>query len=188
MGRSAPLPPRAPSTPRRQLADLNRRRMYGLVGPAFDSLVLEALGRCMLCERVDQNDFASGLVIDHDHATGRVRGLICGICNRALHFVEEHGYGDDWHWRARAYMRMDEDKDALWLLFDAINDKLSQLAGWIAHGDEVRANIRVHQLRKLIAKVRDKSGIPAEDFYAYLFSEGTGPVAKIVPRPRAQWR
>lgn len=42
-------------------------------------------GRCALCERRTE------LVIDHDHATGKVRGLICAQCNTLLGWLERPG-------------------------------------------------------------------------------------------------
>ena len=49
------------------------RRRYGLTPQEVD-----ALGdTCRICE-------APGRDIDHCHATGKVRGLLCNDCNRAL--------------------------------------------------------------------------------------------------------
>lgn len=40
---------------------------------------LLALGRCEVCGRSDVK-----FCIDHDHETGKVRGLLCDGCNKAL--------------------------------------------------------------------------------------------------------
>lgn len=37
-------------------------------------------GRCALCGTTPTH----GLVVDHDHTTGRVRGLLCQWCNRSF--------------------------------------------------------------------------------------------------------
>lgn len=56
-------------------------RAYGLSESEFYRLADEQVGLCAICRT------APALCVDHDHATGRVRGLLCQMCNRALgHF------------------------------------------------------------------------------------------------------
>lgn len=64
----------------------NVRRKYGLAKDAYDALVAACAGRCMVCRRTPQeaNNRAMSLDVDHDHASGRVRGLLCGPCNCAM--------------------------------------------------------------------------------------------------------
>lgn len=58
---------------------------YGLTEVDWDRLVLAAEGRCDICQKQ-----CASLQIDHCHATGKVRGLLCGPCNKALGLL-----GDD---------------------------------------------------------------------------------------------
>lgn len=55
-----------------------RARRYGLSVEELENLIAEFKGVCPLCGRVED------LVIDHCHVTNRVRGLLCGACNKAL--------------------------------------------------------------------------------------------------------
>ena len=43
-------------------------------------------GKCLLCDTTAPND--KRLVIDHDHRTGKVRGLLCSQCNLRLGVLE----------------------------------------------------------------------------------------------------
>ena len=40
-------------------------------------------GRCKICG-VHQSEIKRSLCVDHDHETGKVRGLLCGKCNTAI--------------------------------------------------------------------------------------------------------
>lgn len=58
--------------------DLHLKRRYGLTSADVDRLVEAQGGTCALCrERPAQH-------VDHDHLTGRVRGVLCSCCNQGL--------------------------------------------------------------------------------------------------------
>jgi hypothetical protein len=63
-----------------------RRRLYGLSPEQFERLLVVQGDRCALpgCDGQPTD-------VDHDHITGRVRGLLCRRCNVAVGFVEKHG-------------------------------------------------------------------------------------------------
>jgi hypothetical protein len=69
----------------RALDRRRRLRRYGLTQADVDSMMSAQGGRCLLCRRKVE------LVIDHDHSTGRVRGLICGQCNVLIGWLERPG-------------------------------------------------------------------------------------------------
>lgn len=62
---------------------------FGLTEEGYQWVLAQQGGKCKICR---QSEPVSGrrLAVDHDHATGRVRGLLCGNCNRALGMM-----GDD---------------------------------------------------------------------------------------------
>lgn len=61
-------------------------RKYGITLDDYETMVAAQDGRCAIC-RVEGEEPPSKrqLVVDHCHDTGRVRGLLCQPCNRALH-------------------------------------------------------------------------------------------------------
>ena len=56
---------------------------YGIEQERFFRLLMEQGGRCAICDR-DQT-----LVVDHDHVTEEVRGLLCAKCNTAIGLLSE---------------------------------------------------------------------------------------------------
>lgn len=62
-------------------------KRLGLTPDAYNAL-LEAQGYvCKICRRPDMT--GNALSVDHDHKTGRVRGLLCNKCNPMLGFAED---------------------------------------------------------------------------------------------------
>ena len=64
-------------------------RRYGLNTAGYEAIWESQSGKCAnkgCTFSADKSlpNFTKGLVVDHDHKTGRVRGLICHPCNSAL--------------------------------------------------------------------------------------------------------
>lgn len=55
---------------------------YGLSPEDYDRLYAVQGGRCYICRRATGR--TRRLSVDHDHITGRVRGLLCRPCNTLL--------------------------------------------------------------------------------------------------------
>lgn len=66
---------------------------FGMAPGEYDEMLTLQGGVCAACgrpERVTARGNVRRLVVDHDHATGEVRALLCDRCNRTLgHAGEE---------------------------------------------------------------------------------------------------
>ena len=62
------------------------RSKYGRTEAEYNALADAQGGVCAICGR---NDRARALHVDHDHTTGRVRGLLCNTCNRCLGLLKD---------------------------------------------------------------------------------------------------
>jgi hypothetical protein len=75
-----------PGRGRRKMTLRDRIKKYGITHAEYDRMVAAQAGRCAICQRADTGT-GRGWYIDHDHATGAVRGLLCHGCNSGLgHF------------------------------------------------------------------------------------------------------
>ena len=72
---------RGKTEPRTIAALRVRLKKYGLSARDYERLLNRHQGRCGICEMEMPE---ASLVIDHDHKTGTVRGLLCGGCNAGL--------------------------------------------------------------------------------------------------------
>ena len=62
---------------------------YGITTVERDSMYDAQAGCCAICNKYCEKTGRDGLHIDHSHSTNKVRGLLCGMCNRALGNVGE---------------------------------------------------------------------------------------------------
>ena len=69
------------------------KRKYNLSLEEYSEKLIRQGGFCAICEcseTAKQDGKLKRLAVDHNHETGRVRGLLCARCNRALGFVQEN--------------------------------------------------------------------------------------------------
>lgn len=65
----------------------NIKARYGITTAELTAMRNRQGGVCAICREPPQRE-----VIDHDHSTGRVRGLLCHPCNIALAHVEDDAF------------------------------------------------------------------------------------------------
>lgn len=68
--------------------DHQQRWTYGLRAGEYDELLAQQGGGCAICGRAKSVN-GRRLSVDHCHATGRVRGLLCSGCNSGLGFFQD---------------------------------------------------------------------------------------------------
>ena len=56
----------------------HHKRRYGITAAEADEMLAAQGGVCAVCRRADPEH------VDHDHVTGKVRGMLCFNCNQAL--------------------------------------------------------------------------------------------------------
>jgi hypothetical protein len=68
---------------------LARRWRYGITQRQFARLVKIRNGKCDICGKVPSGKRKT-LQIDHDHSTGKIRGLLCNSCNLGLGYLGDN--------------------------------------------------------------------------------------------------
>jgi hypothetical protein len=75
------------------MADQVRKRLrhrYGITPDDYDAMLAAQDGHCYFCS-AEVSPYGRRLSVDHDHVTGRVRGILCLRCNNNIAFVEKYG-------------------------------------------------------------------------------------------------
>jgi len=68
------------------------RYKYGITDEQYREMLREQDGRCAVCRQRPPSGGAHQnrvLQVDHHHATGEVRGLLCNKCNMAAGFLDD---------------------------------------------------------------------------------------------------
>jgi hypothetical protein len=63
------------------------KRKYGMTIEQYDAMLEAQGGGCFICGRPPRDDIS--LHVDHDHSTGKIRGILCFCCNNALADFQE---------------------------------------------------------------------------------------------------
>lgn len=67
----------------------SRRSRYGITRDDFDAMLARQGNVCAICKRhPEERNGKSKWNVDHDHETGKVRGLLCSACNIGLGVLE----------------------------------------------------------------------------------------------------
>lgn len=69
----------------------NNLKRYGITPDDYYKLLNQQKGLCFICSTntVNRTQVSYNLFVDHDHKTGKVRGLLCHHCNAGLgHFKD----------------------------------------------------------------------------------------------------
>uniref|UniRef100_A0A6H1ZAQ2 Putative recombination endonuclease VII n=1 Tax=viral metagenome TaxID=1070528 RepID=A0A6H1ZAQ2_9ZZZZ len=61
-------------------------REYGITMEDYDKMFMTQHGKCAICGSLPNS---KRLSIDHDHNTGKVRGLLCVKCNSMLSYAQD---------------------------------------------------------------------------------------------------
>jgi len=64
--------------------------LYGITLDDYEEILDSQGGTCAICGGTE----LKRLSVDHDHKTGRVRGLLCNRCNVKLSYIEEGSLED----------------------------------------------------------------------------------------------
>lgn len=69
-------------------------RQYGITQADFDKLLVKQNGRCAICQTDNPGKHGRKTDtecwhVDHDHQTGRVRGLLCFACNVGIGHLKD---------------------------------------------------------------------------------------------------
>ena len=62
---------------------------YGITQEEYEEIFNKQEGRCSICDKTSNRYLTNNLDIDHDHNTGKVRGLLCNNCNRGIGHLQE---------------------------------------------------------------------------------------------------
>lgn len=112
-----------------------RERLYGVSREEYAELVSDQNGVCALCGRASEE---RALAVDHDHASGVVRGLLCAPCNtglgvfrddprllrRAIGYLEAYRRGHDAPLVEQRVLRAG-DRDYLTAAFEMVLDEFT---------------------------------------------------------------
>jgi hypothetical protein len=69
--------------------DRDLQSTYGIDLETYNRMLAQQNHKCKICH-AHQDGLKRAMCVDHDHVTGKVRGLLCGTCNRSLGLLKDN--------------------------------------------------------------------------------------------------
>lgn len=69
--------------------DKDLQSRYGITLTVYNQMLKDQGGQCLVCGATKGSQDRTRLFVDHDHSTGKVRGLLCHQCNVFLGFARD---------------------------------------------------------------------------------------------------
>lgn len=72
---------------------INLKNFYHITKELYDEMLEAQGGVCAICGQPETSTYRGKIrtmSVDHDHATGAIRALLCGDCNRFVGFIERN--------------------------------------------------------------------------------------------------
>jgi len=66
------------------------RRNYGIDPKDFDNLLLIQNNKCLICGQPLDLQNPKNVCVDHNHLTGKIRGILCNKCNLAIGLLRDN--------------------------------------------------------------------------------------------------
>jgi hypothetical protein len=67
----------------------NLKWNYGISREEYDTLLESQGGCCAICGK-EGNPDGQMMSVDHDHKTGKIRGILCRNCNLGIGYLEDN--------------------------------------------------------------------------------------------------
>jgi len=65
------------------------KRKYDITLEEYNELLEQQNNKCKICNTEETSERNEFLSVDHEHSSGRIRGLLCNTCNRALGLFQD---------------------------------------------------------------------------------------------------
>jgi hypothetical protein len=74
----------------RKFKNLSLKKQFNITIEDYEKMLDLQAGVCYICKGEETSVRNRRLAVDHDHVTGKIRGLLCSNCNRALGLFKDN--------------------------------------------------------------------------------------------------
>ena len=72
---------------KKRMRSYDLKRKFGITAEVYEQMLKDQNNACKICKSAHSDE--QKLCVDHSHKTGKVRGLLCHQCNKALGLLKD---------------------------------------------------------------------------------------------------